>query len=507
MIALYCRLSVADGEAGRESDSIVNQRIILSDFVAGREDLRGEACRFYVDDGISGTHADNRPALQEMLADCRAGRVSAVVVKDLSRLSRDGLYCVGLVEDELPAMGVRVIAAADGYDSAAAAGSPSAGTELGFRAIMNGWYSRDLARKVDQSIRLEHSRGTNLNSRPFGYRRGDGKHTCVVDEESGPIVARMFELAAGGADQAAIARMLNEERAVTPHNLLARRSAGGKLREKPSQRWTGAMVKRIISNPHYKGTLVLHKTRRREMGRNLTRPTTDDERTVVERAHEAIVCEAVWQRAQASMTSSNAGGRMEPLNHLFAGHIFCPRCGKSVPYRTDGEPSYVAYCGCWEEAPRITLGALARVVESVLRAHMDAVLGLSEAVAALDAEPGERGLLERELARIGAEKLRAYEEYRRGGKNADDFGRLKSSLDDRGRELRRRLARIDGAVGAPGPDRTRLERAAELARRLRGEQGLSREAVEALVSRVELMGDDDVRIELAYADLFAESAG
>lgn len=97
MIALYCRLSVADGTGG-ESDSIANQRLLLADFIASRDDLAGEGHLFFVDDGISGTHAENRPALQRMLAMCREGRISTVVVKDLSRLSRDGLYCVGLVE-------------------------------------------------------------------------------------------------------------------------------------------------------------------------------------------------------------------------------------------------------------------------------------------------------------------------------------------------------------------------------------------------------------------------
>ena len=79
MIALYCRLSVADGDGG-ESDSIANQRLILADFIASCDDLKGEEHRFFVDDGISGTHAENRPALQEMLRCCREGRVSTVVV-------------------------------------------------------------------------------------------------------------------------------------------------------------------------------------------------------------------------------------------------------------------------------------------------------------------------------------------------------------------------------------------------------------------------------------------
>ena len=503
MIALYCRLSVADGDDGCESDSIINQRMILADFVSSREDLRGEQHRFYVDDGISGTHAENRPALQEMLADCRTGKVSTVVVKDLSRLSRDGLYCVSLVEDELPAMGVRVIAVSDNYDSKRDAGRVAAGTELGFKAIMNSWYSKDLSHKVTQSIRMEHARGMNLNTVPFGYRRGKSKYTCVIDEVSGPIVTHIFELAAGGMDQVAIARVLNDEGAVTPNNLLAQRNPGSKYIEKPKQRWTGKMVKNIVTNPHHKGTLVLAKKRRVEMGLPAQRANDDGERWVFEDAHEAIVSAKVWERAQASMTSSNACGKMEPLNHLFVGYIFCSRCGKSVSYRGDNYPSYVAYCGCWDEPVRITLEALTKVVAAVVRSHMDLVLGLSEALAAQAARPGERERVQERLHQIGLVKLSAYERYRRGEKSAGDFSILKSSLEVEEQKLRRTLARIDGRDGPSGSDRIRLERAAKLAKRFSGESVLSREAVEAFVSRITLIGDDSVEIELAYQDLFA----
>lgn len=329
MIALYCRLSVADGTGG-ESDSIANQRLLLADFIASRDDLAGEGHLFFVDDGISGTHAENRPALQRMLAMCREGRISTVVVKDLSRLSRDGLYCVGLVEDELPSLGVRVIAVTDNYDSKRDGKSPAASTELGFRTIMNSWYSRDLSHKVTQSIESERAGGTNLNTVPFGYRKGRGERACEVDEEGAAVVRRIFELACEGLDQGAIAAALNEEGAVTPHNLRALRNPGGKLAPKPNQRWTGTMVKTVVRNPHYKGTLVLGKSKRVEMGLGASRPTDPSERRVFEGAHEAVVDAGTWERAQASMRDTRCGGRREPLGHLFSGLLLPPLRGGGV---------------------------------------------------------------------------------------------------------------------------------------------------------------------------------
>ena len=339
MIGLYCRLSVADGEHGEESDSIANQRMILADFVTGRADLRGKERRFFVDDGISGTHADNRPALQELLALCREGRCEAVVVKDLSRLSRDDLFCVDLVEDALPSLGVRVIAVADGYDSLRDRDRPSAGTELGFKAIMNSWYSKDLSFKVTQSIRSSQRRGVNLNTVPFGYAK-DAEGNCVIDPEGAEVVRRAFDLALSGKSQAQIAKVLNAERMVTPRNLQAKRHPEGKWEVRPGARWSGTMVKSLVTNPHYKGTLVLGKRRSVEVGGRRNRKTGDDERYVFDGAHEGIVTAREWERAQRAMTSGATGGAMPRSNRLFAGRIFCGRCGRAVPYRTDRKDDF-----------------------------------------------------------------------------------------------------------------------------------------------------------------------
>ena len=84
--ALYERLSRDDELAG-ESNSIQTQKAILADYAAAHGFLN---CVHYTDDGYSGGNFD-RPAWQEMIADIEAGKVSAVIVKDMSRVGRDYL--------------------------------------------------------------------------------------------------------------------------------------------------------------------------------------------------------------------------------------------------------------------------------------------------------------------------------------------------------------------------------------------------------------------------------
>lgn len=84
--ALYCRLS-RDDNMDTESNSITNQKKILQK--VAKEKGYTETI-FFVDDGITGTTLD-RPGFQNMIKAIEAGYISAVFVKDLSRLGRDYL--------------------------------------------------------------------------------------------------------------------------------------------------------------------------------------------------------------------------------------------------------------------------------------------------------------------------------------------------------------------------------------------------------------------------------
>ena len=103
--ALYCRLSQEDMRDG-ESVSIENQKLILQKYANDHGFLN---CKFYVDDGYSGANF-NRPAFKEMMIEVESGNVSAVIVKDQSRLGREYLQTGMLMEVTFPQYDVRFIA-------------------------------------------------------------------------------------------------------------------------------------------------------------------------------------------------------------------------------------------------------------------------------------------------------------------------------------------------------------------------------------------------------------
>lgn len=130
--ALYCRLS-RDDNMDTESNSIQNQKKILQK--AAKEKGYADTL-FFVDDGITGTTM-KRPGFQKMITAIEAGYISAVFVKDLSRLGRNYIEVGKLTEEFFPEHDVRLIAVSDGVDS-----DEGDNEFTPFRNIMNEWYGK-----------------------------------------------------------------------------------------------------------------------------------------------------------------------------------------------------------------------------------------------------------------------------------------------------------------------------------------------------------------------------
>lgn len=213
IIAFYLRLSLADGDLGKnnkdESNSIENQRLLLQSFVESMDELDGEI-KEYIDDGYSGTNF-NRPAFQEMIEDAKKGKIDVLLVKDLSRLGRDYIGVGDYLEQIFPIMGVRVIAINSQYDSNNYVGK-TMGLEMSITNLVNTLYSRDLSKKYKSCIQTKWKQGVSTGGRiPFGYKKAEDRQ-WEIDEEPAKIVRMVFELAMKDYNTAMIANELNEIR-------------------------------------------------------------------------------------------------------------------------------------------------------------------------------------------------------------------------------------------------------------------------------------------------------
>jgi len=213
--ALYIRLS-DDDSGDRESNSVTNQRDLLTGFVSGHPVLNKTRIIEFADDGWSGTNFQ-RPAVTEMLDAIRTGGINCVVVKDLSRFGRNYVEVCEYLEQIFPFLGVRFIAVNDRYDSKTHTGS-TAPLDVAFSAMRHGLYSKELSLKVRQSYAAKAAKGEFLcGVAPFGYMRSKTeRNKLVIDEGAAATVRRIFDLAAEGRKTTEIAAVLNRENADTP---------------------------------------------------------------------------------------------------------------------------------------------------------------------------------------------------------------------------------------------------------------------------------------------------
>lgn len=194
IIALYIRLSVEDGKA--DSCSIATQRRILHKYVDAMEDHPDAQVLEFVDNGYSGTNFE-RPAVQELLEQVRAGGVHCIIVKDFTRFGRSAIEVGYFMEMVFPLYGIRFISLGDDFDSAKYHGD-TGGINVAFQYLASELYSQDLSMKYKSAKYLKFRRGEYQSVKcPYGYRKG-ANGRMEPDGEAADNVRLIFGLAQEG---------------------------------------------------------------------------------------------------------------------------------------------------------------------------------------------------------------------------------------------------------------------------------------------------------------------
>ena len=325
--ALYERLS-RDDESQTESNSITNQKQYLEAY-AREHGFRN--IRHFTDDGYSGTNF-NRPGFTELLEEIKAGHVSCLITKDMSRFGRNYLQVGFYTEILLPDKGVRFIAVNNNIDSA----QPSDNDFAPFLNIMNEYYAKDTSKKIKAIFRSRMQAGKRCSgSVPYGYTRLDGdKQTLVIDEEAAAVVRRIFRLACDGLGPTQIAETLTQDKVLIPTAYMADKHPERKLEHRYSDPyfWSGNTVGAILDCREYLGHTILGKTVCENFKTKKRRPATPDELMFFPDTHEAIIDQETWdtaQRLRIRKPKRLSGGTN---THRLSGLVFCADCGSKMRY-------------------------------------------------------------------------------------------------------------------------------------------------------------------------------
>lgn len=340
--ALYCRLSVDDGNFGG-SVSIETQKILLEQYC---KDHKITDYKFYCDDGCSGTNFD-RPSFKKMLSDIDEGKINLVIVKDLSRFGRNYVEA-GMYVQRFTDSNIRFIAADDNYDSLV----NSDDLLFPIKNVVNEMYARDVSKKTKVAKKAKARDGQFIGSKaPFGYKIDpNDRHHLIVDEPAAQVVKRIFGLASEGVGYNKMAKIFREEKVLTPiayFNLNNPDYFKSDYWRKEFD-WHVTSIRAILNNEVYLGKLVYGKQRNKSMKSKEKVRNPKEDWIVVENCHEPIITQELWDTVHKILNAKHRPAKAGEVQ-MFAGLLYCSDCGHCLTYsqkqRKDG--SYHGAYSCW----------------------------------------------------------------------------------------------------------------------------------------------------------------
>ena len=505
--ALYCRLSQDDALDG-ESNSITNQKALLSKYAA---DHGFRNTRFFVDDGFSGT-SFQRPGFQEMMRYVEDYSVSAVIVKDLSRLGREYSYMGRLQDFIFPAYDVRFIAINDDVDSAKGENDFAV-----FKNVFNEWYARDISKKRRISNKIKGNAGEPMGPPPYGYKKDpDNPKRWIVDEEAAQVVRRIFRMTVDGYGTEQIATILSEEKVLTPIAYWREKGVNrpGKSKLRGPYMWNSSTITHILSLQEYCGDILNFKTYSKSY-KNKKRLANDRENWVIfQDVHEPTIERAVFEQVQQKRGKIRKRRTHEGERNMFSGLLVCADCGHNLHFHfNQGNPD-IKYFNCSnykgnrgsctsthyvrvDFLEQVVLGEIRRLTKFASQFEdefVKAVIGHSQ-----QAEATDRKLKEKELKALQArdEELdglfeRIYEDNVSGKLSDDRFARMSRRYEEEQKELAEKIKALRAEIDKQSSQSMTTDMFISLVRKYTRARKLTPRMLNELIEKIEVFNAEKI---------------
>lgn len=496
--ALYARLSKDDDLVG-DSNSIVHQKEILAKYAKEHGFTNIE---FYVDDGFSGTNF-NRPDFQRMMADAEEGKISTVIVKDMSRFGRDYIMVGYYTEIYFSNLDIRFIAINDNVDS-------SIQTEndlTPFKNVFNEWYAKDTSKKIRAVFKAKGNLGKHLTTNPpFGYIKDpNDKEKWIIDDEAAATVRRIFEMFANGVRMPEIARKLTQEKVETPtlynmkHGIKIRRTS-----EFP-EIWSNATIKGILDQIAYAGHTVNFQTTKKSY-KNKKQVRLPKEGWVIYRnTQEAIIDEKTFETVQQMRNVKRAYTKFNEPN-MFSGLLYCSDCGNRLTIQRVAKHRNMDNFTCATyrkkkkglcSSHRILVSELTEVVKSDLQKVCEYVF-LHEKEFTDEYLSGSKKETEKfqsktktEIKRISERQeeigkiiRKLYEDNVSGRITDERFDFLAKSYEDEGIDLKMKIQELQNALASSIQDEEKLSKFLKVVKSYTEIRELTPEILNSFVERI-----------------------
>ena len=264
-------------------------------------------CGVYSDEANTGTK-DSREGFQNLLSDCRAGKLDMVITKSISRFARNTVTLLETVR-ELKLLGVDVYFEEQNIHTMSADGE----LMMTILASYAQEESRSASENIKWRIKKNFEEGIPGKAYMLGYRQQGTKYEIVPEEAA--IVRRIFNDYLSGMGYAAIAKSLNDDGIPSFFE----------------RKWGQTAVLSVLNNYAYTGNLILQSTfRENHLTKRKMKNTGQFPQYHVEDSHESIIDHETFLAVQrerlqrANRFGPKKGRGTYPLTSM----ITCGNCGK-----------------------------------------------------------------------------------------------------------------------------------------------------------------------------------
>ena len=522
----YIRLSKEDLLRGRdESNSVVNQRRLLEQYHQAHLDefYEGAEADVYVDDGKTGTDT-NREDFQRLLSDISSGRINCVIVKDLSRLSRNYTDAGNLIENLFVRLNVRFISLAEGVDSYRNPDSVS-NIIVPITNVMNDQYCYQTSKKIRQVFDYKRRNGQYIGAfAPYGYvKHPKDKHQLIIDPDAAEIVKLIFSLFLKGTSKRAIALYLNEHGVPSPSAYKLQKGIPVSTRGYDDPMWGARMIHSILTNPTYTGDLAQGRSRVKSYKVHEVESVPREEWVEVSGTHESIIDYETFDKVQALLQRDTRTSPKGREVHLFSGFLKCADCGRAIT-RSVGNNNNVYYaCSTYKNRSRtactmhsIKHNRLEAAVLFAVQQQIHLAVSYSEMIARINTAPVKKSqsirleeliaAKERELTKISRYKQSLYQDWKDGEITQQDYRDMKADYERQTIALTDVLARLN-AERAELANGVKSEHPALVAfTKHQNIDQLSRELLVELIDHIKVYENGNISVRFKFADEFRRIA-
>lgn len=526
-VAFYIRLSREDKRGKDESESITNQRLILTDFLEQQDD--DDEYVFideYVDDGVSGTTDEERENFQRLLADIQKGKINCVIVKNLARSFRnngDQSYYLG---DWFPRNNVRFISLYQQPIDTYKDPQNAQNIAVPVQGVLNEEHARGTSESVRRTFDKKREKGLHIGSfAAYGYQKDpEDKNALIIDEEAAENVKSIFAWFLEGMSKNAIVRKLNDSGILCP---AAYKKSKGMKYKNPNvidgnPLWCAMSVSNLLKNRIYVGDMVQGRYRVKSYKIHVQETVPEDEWFIVENTHEPIISREDFAKVQDLLKKDTRTAPKQKTLYLFSGFLRCADCGKAMT-RSKVKGNVYYYCRTYKDQSKtactkhtIKHNHLEQAVLYAIKQQVYIAVSLSEMVSRINTAPLQKSQSirlneliaskEKELSKISRYKQGIYQDWKDGEITHKDYRQMKEDYE-------RQIEAINEVIGNLQGEKAELENGIDVEnpflvafRKYENINKLTRDILIELVDIIKVYENGNISVRFKFANEYRRVA-